>query len=164
MKFYFFVILFHLLVPFIYADNEGNSEYAFGGGYTYFNDQTTKNLKPDSGFLIRIQNGNGQANIVSFISNLEFVMSGKNHGDFIDKKGHSINNAYFDLYLINYTMGVRISTYPQSPILPYIGASGALSIASLHFRNKTSSDFSKQQRGGGGSGNQQPHPDFCPGL
>jgi len=147
MKFYITVLTLLYLATSIAAESSGNSEYAFGGGYTFFNDQTSKNIKPDSGFLLRIQNGNGQASIFSFISNLEFIMAGKNHGDFLDKNKNEINETYFDLYMINYSLGVRISPYPDAPVLPYIGFSGALSIATLQFKNKTSSNFSPQQRG-----------------
>jgi hypothetical protein len=147
MKFYTIISTFCLfLTPFL-TYGAADSEYAFGGGYTYFNDQSSKSVKPGNGFSIKIQNGNGRASYIGFVSNLEFIMSGKNHGDFIDKNLNRIEDVYFDLYLINYALGMRISTYPDSPILPYVGFSGVISIASFQFKNKTSEDFSEQQRG-----------------
>ena len=129
------------------SPSAGHSEYAIGGGYFTLSKPDSDYVNPGDGFLIRLQNGNGQASIFSLVNNLEFAMSGNGLGDFKDDNGAEVTGTKYDLYLINYSLGFRISPTPNSPVLPYMGAGGVVSVATFQFKNNTSDVFPERQRG-----------------
>jgi len=144
---FFLILILCTASAFAGGSSAGSSEYSLGGGVITFTKSNSNTVEPEYGYLLRLQNGNGEATYFNFVSNLEVAMSGKGTGSFKDENDIPVQNVDYDLYIINYSLGMRFSTAPGSPILPYLGAGGIISVATFQFKDQTGEAFPQQQRG-----------------